>query len=94
MLHTHQHMRFKPDPMDAAMVDLKASTPAFEPTMSCLILNESFSGCALVIPTAFPISEGTFMRVKVGRMEPLRAEVVWTQRLDDELLKVGIRFLE
>lgn len=92
--HVQQHMRFKPDPLDVAMVDLKASTPAFSPTNSAMIINESFSGSALVMNLTHDVDVGSFIRVKVGRMDALRAEVVWFKRLDTDVVKIGITFLE
>lgn len=92
--HSQQHMRFKPDPLDIAMVDLKASTPQFNPTASAMIINESFSGTAIVMTLQEDIEPGGYIRVKVGRMDALRAEVVWFKRLDTDVVKIGINFLE
>lgn len=92
--HVQQHMRFKPDPLDVAMVDMTANTPTFNPTNAAMIINESFSGSALLMNLVHDIEPGSFIRVKVGRMDALRAEVVWFKRLDTDVVKVGITFLE
>ena len=89
-----QHVRFKPDPMEHALLDLRAQPGVFAPSCSALILNESFSGCALILQSLDTILPEKEIRVKVGKLDPLRAQIVWAQPLDKDIYKIGIQFLE
>jgi hypothetical protein len=40
------------------------------------------------------LAKGAVYRFKVGKMAPLRAEVVWERVLDDKVIRYGLRFLE
>ncbi len=92
--HIQQHLRFKANPLDIAQVDLTANTPQFMPEMAAMIVDESFSGAALIMKATDDLVVGSYLRVKVGRMDALRAEVVWMKRLDRDVIKVGVNFLE
>lgn len=86
-------IRFQPDPLDYALIDF-SEDDQFNPTSVGLILNESFTGCALVFKTMQPPQTEQIIKVKVGRLNPLRARVVWGKILEEGLIKVGLQFLE
>jgi hypothetical protein len=89
-----QHLRFKPDPMDQAFVEFRSETADFKPQCCALIINESFSGSALVLQSPDTILPEKEIRVKIGRLEPMRAEIIWVKILDKDIYKIGIQFLE
>ncbi|MNK80910.1 hypothetical protein D3C87_1006430 [compost metagenome] len=87
-------IRFQPDPLDHALIDFQFETAPFEPEAVGLILNESYAGCALVIKTTKLLNKDQKIKVKVGRIDPMMAKVIWVQPLEASLVKVGIQFLE
>ncbi len=86
--------RFKPDPLDVALIDFKPKAVKFEPQKVALLLNESFSGCALLMNTHDPIEKGKKVRIQVGRLSPMLGEIVWVKHLEEDLFKVGVKLLE
>ena len=85
--------RFDPDPMTIAYIGLNA-TGKFEPVIIGIVTNESFSGCAVLIATNYDFSKGQTLRIKVGQLDALKAEVAWTKELEEDIKKLGIKFLE
>lgn len=87
-------IRFKPDLGSIALLDF-AVEGDFEPSVTGLICNESYAGCALVFAAdIFKLKAGHTIRVQPGAIGPMPAEVVWVKRLDEELVKVGLKYLE
>lgn len=41
-------LRYQPDPQAIAMIDTRGNGRDFKPTITAVILNESYSGCAVV----------------------------------------------
>lgn len=87
-------LRFQPDPLDYALIDFSEGGLSFNPQAVALIANESYAGCALIFKfTEAAKSEGK-IKVKVGRLAIMEAEVVWLKALDGSLLQMGVKFLE
>jgi len=87
-------IRAKPDPLDYAALQLK-DAGTFAPDMVGLIVDEAPMGGASIVVLATPkIKEGQLVRLKVGRLSPLRAEVRWVKPVEKDLLRVGFQFLE
>lgn len=92
-----QYLRFEPDAMAYAQIDIsKSPKRAFKPTIIGLILDEApMGGCGLVVlKRDIQLSSGDKIRIQVGHLSALWAEVVWTKELDDTAIKIGCRFLE
>jgi hypothetical protein len=87
-------IRFKPDDNALALIDLKTTGKDFTPSISALILNESFSGCALVLASNDIIKTGTKIKIKIGNLSVMKAEIVWSKVLEENIQKVGVKILE
>lgn len=83
--------RFKPDPLTVAYLSLKATGTG---QLVGLILNESFTGCAVLINTEerFKLDQKVF--VKVGNLHAMAAQIIWSTQLDENIFKIGLRYLE
>ncbi len=99
-LHPSQRrrfMRFLPDPLDTALIDFKMEE-TFSPDFVGLIRQEAYGGCGLLLAYRDELEKefrsGRKCIIKVGKLDPLPAEVVWAVLLDEEALKVGFRFDE
>lgn len=86
-------LRYKPDPKTVAYLDFKVSKN-FAPQFAGLVINESFSGCALIIITDLPIKKGAKLKIKVGELAMMKAKVAWVRILEENILKLGVNFLE
>lgn len=86
-------LRYKPDPKTVAYLDFKVSKN-FTPQFAGLVINESFTGCALIIITDLPIKKGAKLKAKVGDLAMMKAKVAWVRILEENILKLGINFME
>jgi hypothetical protein len=89
-------IRFPGDPLDFALLDFGPDDRPFSPQQVALLVEEApMGGCSLAVSAGGEqLVEGRGCRVKVGRMEPVRAEVRWARALDDRITRVGLQFLE
>lgn len=92
-----KHIRALPDMEDFAFIDLKKehTFEQFEPTLGAFIVNESpLGGGSLVLHKNDAIKEGIEILVKIGKMLPLHANIVWVKNLDEDLIRIGLKLLE
>lgn len=87
-------VRFQPDPLDSALIDFQPDRNPFQPTSVALILNESYTGCALVTKKVVGLKENQWIRVQVGRLAVMDARIVWIKDIDETLAKIGVEFME
>lgn len=85
-------VRFAPDALSVAQISFK-NRVSFKPELVALILNESFTGCALLVNSDDKISTNDDVIVKLGEMSPMRARVVWSKNLEENIYKIGIKWL-
>ena len=84
-------IRFKPDPLTAAILVPKINS---EVSIVALVLNESQTGCALVVNFEDRFKKGQKVVVKVGKLHELTSEVIWVTKLDENIFKIGLKYLE
>ena len=87
--------RFPADPLDLALIAIDGLPEAFRPDLGALILDEApLSGCGLVLLDHPGLEVGAVCVVKVGRMDPLPAKIVWKKEIESKLVRVGLQYLE
>lgn len=86
--------RFKPDALDYALIELNPKGKKFNPDLVALIINESYTGSGLVMSTDKSLKSDQIVLIKVGKLEPMKARLVWFKALDRDLYKVGIQYIE
>lgn len=95
-----QHMRFPPDDVEIARIQFADAEPdpsTFRPEISGLVIKEAYGGAGLVTLShggRIDIREGARCNVVVGNLGPLKAEVRWVKKLDDDIYKLGIAYLD
>ena len=95
-----RHMRFEPDEVVIAelqFIDAEPDDRFFKPRLAGPVLDESYDGCALVaLSHALPedVAEGTRCLVKLNRLGPMRAELRWVRKIDDEVCRIGVHYLD
>lgn len=85
--------RYKPDPMTLGYLDLDGGK-TFKPTLVGIVINESYSGCAAVVASDLVLKVGQKIRAKIGALDPMKAEIIWTKVLEENIQKIGIKLLE
>ena len=86
-------IRFQANPMDYARLDFNPQGE-FAPSTVGLIINESYSGTAVVICGTHTFKTDKVISIQVGHIGPLKAKLVWFKELDDQIHKIGIQYLE
>lgn len=86
--------RYSADPMTFGCIDVSNRSGKFTPTHHLLIVNEAFKGCGAVISSSAKLEVGDQIRIKVGELEPLDAEVRWVVQLDGDVSKIGVLYLD
>jgi len=89
-----KHVRYRPDKLTIARIQLEAVTSSFVSEASALVYEESYGGCCLILIHDRAIALQEKWRIQVGNLQPMTSEVVWVKRLDDAIYKVGLKFLE
>ncbi len=88
-------VRFAPDALDFALIAVSFPGEPFTPDTVALIYDEApLNGCALVLRDDARLEEGSRCTVKVGRMDPLDARVVWKKQIEKGLIHLGFQYLE
>lgn len=87
-----KNIRFNPD--QGAVAQVCFGTKTFKPDHHALILSESYRGCSIVLTLAPDVAVGDRLRIKVGNLAPMLAEVRWVIPLDDEIQKIGFMYLQ
>ncbi len=87
-------IRFRATPIAVAFIDLNHSNKTFKPTVTALIANESYTGCALVLVSDETFKVNQLAKVKIGDLDPLDARVVWSKTLEENIKKIGFEFQE
>lgn len=90
---TNRQTRFQPDPTTGALIDFKLAK-SFEPTVLGIVVNESLNGCSLILATDEIVSRGTRIKLKIGELAPLQAQIVWSKNLEENIYKIGVKILE
>jgi hypothetical protein len=89
-----KNTRFDSEVNTLAEIDLQKNKK-FYPTITALVITESYSGCSAVLVNAPILVVGQKCLVKVGLMkEALKAEARWVIQLDEHIQKVGFQYLE
>ncbi|HPI39953.1 MAG TPA: hypothetical protein PLJ21_04065 [Pseudobdellovibrionaceae bacterium] len=89
-----QHIRFSPDPLAVAKIDLETQDKTFNPGHVALIQNESYTGVALVLMSEKKPEMDQHLQIQVGNVGPLAGKVVWVNEMEPKLYKIGIQYLE
>lgn len=87
-------VRFKPADDTLALIQRKSPKTKKTMVIPCLILNESFSGCALVSLASEEFKKDEFIRVKVGNLALMQAQIRWVKAINADIITMGLEYLE
>ena len=86
-------IRFQADPMTLGYIDLTGAK-VFTPQLVGIVVNESYMGCSLVLVSDVALKPGLQIKIKDGVLDPIKSSIVWVKHLEENIYKVGIKFLE
>ena len=94
--HKRKYVRYEPDPLSMAHIDLDPDRKTFEPALVGLITQEGFGGCGLVVRCEsvefLGLDIGVACRIKLGKLDPIGAHVAWHKQIAKDLLRIGFKF--
>jgi hypothetical protein len=85
-----KNVRYKADPSDCAQLDFRPGPEPFEVQLVALILDHSFHGCCLVTLRDERLVVGASLKLKLGVLDPLEAQLKWVRAIGEDLLRVGL----
>ncbi len=85
-------VRFKSEPMTLGYIDLVAKN-SFKPQYVGIVLNESFTGCALILAIDDELKLKQQIKIKIGNLDPAKASISWIKVIDENILKIGLKLL-
>jgi len=83
-------LRYKPTPGVYAFLDPRPNARRFAAKHAGLVLNQSFKGCALIFTPNEPPEVGAIVKLKLGPLDPVLAEIRWADALRDGAYAVGL----
>ncbi len=84
--------RFDPDKGDRAYLCFNPYEPTFVVDVVGEILNESHTGCGVVLYPTNRFQKGDVCLAKIGRADPVRATVVWRKIEDEMVVRIGLEY--
>lgn len=87
-------VRFDPDEGTYALIDADPKERSFDPTIPALVFSEAHKGCGLVILATSKLQVGDVFKVQVGDLPVLSAEIRWREQVDQQVIKLGVMYLE
>ena len=92
-----KHVRYKSLLMSLepyALIDRDTENASFQPTIPGFIINESHGGCSLLLSSGVTLKKDGIIKVKTGDLNPMKAEVRWKRKLDEDIVRIGLKYLE
>lgn len=87
-------VRFSPDQGTYALIDTRVDSPTFDPTIPALVFSESHKGSGLVAMMTPLLQVGNIIKVQVGNLPVLKAEIRWREQIDPQVIKLGLMYSE
>lgn len=87
-----KYTRFTPDPDDYVLILSGAQGRVLKNSKICLLVQESFGGCSIVLTQDEQPLVGSTMQVQVGRQSAMQAEIRWVKKLDTGVFSLGLQY--
>ncbi len=93
-----QHFRYKPiDNESIVAIDSRntiADGAEFNIELYGLLFSEAYGGFGAILRKTDKFQFGDKFYSQVGKVQPLLSEIVWRSDLDDDVIKIGVKYLE
>ena len=93
-----RYLRYPPDASEIALLQFSSTVPSeavFEPETAGLICEESRGGLRVVVLARGPmraVDKGARCVVQVANLGLQAGEIRWMERVDDDVVKLGVEF--
>lgn len=87
-----KNIRFSPD--ENTVVWFSKGKSDFKKDFIGLAVSEAHGGAAFVMTKEVTLEKHDPIVIKVGELSELKAEVRWVKKLDEDVYKIGIQYLE
>ncbi|MDJ0658618.1 MAG: PilZ domain-containing protein [Crocosphaera sp.] len=57
------------------------------------IIDDSFNGCGLLVKSNEKVKKGQKVLILIENMEPIKAQIMWIQPVDDHRFRMGVKYL-
>jgi hypothetical protein len=88
-----RHKRLKPEKSINAQIDPTGTQTRFEPTITALVIEESIGGVGIVVVGDTKLQTQSRFWIRVGLMNPTKAEVRWRLDLDSQVARLGLMYI-
>ena len=87
-------VRFPASDSTLAQIDLHSEGNKFSPSLVGLVIDEAHKGCSFVAVKQGDFRERQEIRIQIGALPALRAEVRWIKHIAPRVSIVGVFYLE
>lgn len=88
------NLRYPAEKNTLIEIDPIFKTNGFNPAYVGLVCDESFTGCGFIALKTDDVIMGRQLKVRVGNMDPIKAQIQWISELDYQVVRVGLKYLE
>lgn len=92
--NSRKHLRFDLDFGSVAEIDLGIDKSEFICHLHGLIINDSFGGCELLVVTNQTLKPHNIFGIKFAGLGPFQARIVWVEKLEEHIFKLGVEYLD
>lgn len=89
-----KYIRFVPDEGTLAYILTGADGEKLKVPTPCLVIEESYAGCSFVALKNSQFREGAELTVKVGKLNPMRAQIRWVKTYGGKVSHAGLVYQE
>ncbi|EAZ91892.1 PilZ domain-containing protein [Crocosphaera chwakensis] len=76
-----------------ASIELLIDGQEIQQSFKGMIIDDSFSGCGLIIIGEKKLYIGQLCNLKMQGIDPILCQIVWLKRLDNNITRIGVKYL-
>ncbi len=74
-------------------VELLTDIEEITKSLKGMIVDDSFSGCGLIVIGEEKLLSGQLCSLKIKNVEPILCQIVWSKKIERNILRLGIKYL-
>ncbi|WP_107670922.1 PilZ domain-containing protein [Cyanothece sp. BG0011] len=86
-----KHQRY--DNSQGSSIELLIDGQEIKQSLKGMIIDDSFSGCGLIIIGEEGLYVGQLCSLKIKKIETILCQIIWLKKLDKCITRVGIKYL-
>lgn len=90
--YSRSSIRFSSEENALTLVDMKPEQEDFSPSAVGLAIDESSHGSGIVMLKKNCPNLDDSVKIKIGKLAPMKATCVWVKELDEHVVRVGFHF--